>query len=148
VTLRVFIEDEAGSTIKHHHDEKALLHMSTEEVSRPYPFPYGFVIGTTSGDGDNVDCFVITGAPLRRGDIVDCVPIALLEQTEAGEVNHNVLAVPAGEQERLPPGAEQALREFILHFRDHQPEIVNTAGRLLPGHAARAFVEECRDQTR
>jgi inorganic pyrophosphatase len=143
--LRVFIEDEAGSSIKHHYDEKALRHLFTEEVARPYPYPYGFVLGTTSGDGDNVDCFVITEAALRRGDIVDCAPVALLEQTEAGEINHNVLAVPAGEQERLPPGAEQALREFILHFRDHQPEIVNTAGRLLSRAGAEAFVEECRD---
>ena len=144
--LRVFVENEAGSSIKHHHDEKALRFLFSEQLARPYPFPYGFVIGTTSGDGDNVDCFIITDSPLRTGDILECTPIALLEQTEVGEINHNVLAVPVGAEEHLPPGAERALREFIVHFRDHQTEMPSIAGRLLGRDAAEAFVEECRDE--
>jgi inorganic pyrophosphatase len=143
--LQVFIENEAGSTTKHHHDEKALQPLFDEEVARSFPYPYGFVIGTTSGDGDNVDCFVITDIALRTGEILEVAPLALLEQTEAGEINHNVLAVPLGAEEHLPPGAEQTLRDFILNFRSHQPEVVNTAGRLLDRAAAEAFVEECRD---
>jgi inorganic pyrophosphatase len=101
--MRVFIENEAGSTTKHHHDEKRLIPLGTEQVARPYPYPYGFVVGTTGGDGDNVDCFVITATPLRTGEMVECSPVALLEQIEDGEVDHNLLAVPAGDPEVPPP---------------------------------------------
>ena len=97
----VFIENEAGSTTKHHHDEKALTLLHTEEVSRPYPYPYGFVLNTTSGDGDNVDCFVLTDKPLKTGETLEVVPVGFLEQftVEDGgpdQVDHNVLAVPVG----------------------------------------------------
>jgi len=146
--LRVFIENEAGSATKHHHDEKNLIPLFTEKVSRAFPYPYGFVIGTTSGDGDNVDCFVLTDSELHTGDVLECTPIALLEQTEIGETNHNVLAVPSGEEEAIPPGAEEVLRDFILHFRDHQPDMPSTVGRLLSRKAAETFVEECLDPSR
>jgi inorganic pyrophosphatase len=143
--MRVFIENEAGSRTKHHHDEKALRFLGTEEVSRPYPFPYGFVIGTTGGDGDNVDCFVITSDVLHTGEIVDCIPIGLLEQVEDGNLDHNVLAVPVGEPQILPAGAEEEIRAMIVGFREHQPDVESIAGRLLDRAAAEAYVEACRD---
>ncbi len=70
--------------------------MRTVEVSAAYPYPYGFVLGTTGGDGDAVDCFVLTETPLRSGSIVECEPVGLLEQIEDGGVDHKVLAVLAG----------------------------------------------------
>ncbi len=105
--LRVFIENEAGSYIKHHHDEETLAFLRTEQVGRPYPFPYGFVPGTRAPDGDCVDCFVVTDRVLHTGDLVDCEPFALMEQTEAGLVDHNILAVPAGE---VMPGSGRPAR--------------------------------------
>jgi hypothetical protein len=68
--LRVFLENEAGSLTKNLHDERALTHTGGMQVSRPYPFPYGFLLDTTNEDGDNLDCFVLTRADLRRGSIV------------------------------------------------------------------------------
>jgi len=53
--LRVFIENEAGSRRKNIYDERTVTYLRTVDVSRAYPFPYGFVIGTRSGDC--VDCF-------------------------------------------------------------------------------------------
>ncbi len=58
--LKVYIQNEAGSNLKHYHNEKTLILKRTVEVSRPYPFPYGFILDTTSADGLNLDCFVIT----------------------------------------------------------------------------------------
>jgi hypothetical protein len=45
--LRVFIQNEPGSNRKNYHDEKTLEYKSTKVLSRPYPFPYGFIVGTT-----------------------------------------------------------------------------------------------------
>jgi inorganic pyrophosphatase len=143
----VFIENEAGSRTKHHHDEKNLVPLRTEEVARAYPYPYGFVIGTTAlgGDGDNVDCFVLTDRPLHTGEIVACEPVALMEQVEGGHPDHNVLAVLAGEPPALPDGVERVLGEFIAHFREHQPEVESLPGRLLGRAAALAYLEASRD---
>jgi len=53
--LRVFIQDEAGSRSKHLHNAKTLELLGTREVSCAYPYAYGFVPDTPSGDGDNRD---------------------------------------------------------------------------------------------
>ena len=65
--IDVFIENEADKASKNLYDEKALVWKQSVEVSGPYPLPYGFVIGTTGPDGDNVDCFVISGEFLSQG---------------------------------------------------------------------------------
>lgn len=58
--MKVFIENEAGSNQKNIYDEKTLEYKKTVTISRKYPYPYGFIIDTTSGDGDNLDVFIIT----------------------------------------------------------------------------------------
>jgi len=48
VLIKVFVQNEAGSNLKNYHDEKTLAFQSARHVSRAYPFPYSFVIGTTA----------------------------------------------------------------------------------------------------
>jgi inorganic pyrophosphatase len=107
--IEVFIQNEAGSNVKNHHDEKALIRKETSVVSRRYPFPYGIVIGTTAHDGCNVDCFVITRTELRSGDRLDCLAIGLMEQTEDGVFDHNVIPVPTAGKSRLSDDFESVL---------------------------------------
>ena len=146
--VRVFVQNEAGSILKHLHDEKTLVHLRTVEVSRPYPFPYGFILGTTSGDGDNLDCFVLTSQPLKTGTIVECEPVGLLEQTEDGEEDDNVLAVPAGDEGVDVEAAVAQLRTFIAHVFDHVPGKEIATGRLLDRAAAEAHIRACADGAR
>ncbi len=110
--MRVFIENEAGSRRKNIYDERTLAHLRSVEVSAAYPFPYGFVLGTISGDGDAVDCFVLTETPLRSGTIVECEPVGLLEQIEDGEIDHKVLAVLPGTDARLDAATLAAAEDF------------------------------------
>jgi Inorganic pyrophosphatase len=76
-SMRVFIENEAGSRRKHVYDPRTLAHLATADVSAAYPYPYGFVLGTCGGDGDAVDCFVLTATRLASGSVVDCEPVGL-----------------------------------------------------------------------
>lgn len=147
MTIRVFVQNEAGSTQKRLYDEKRLIHLRTVEVLRPYPFPYGFVIGTTSDDGDNLDCFVLTIRPLTTGTIVDCAPVALLEQIEDGAEDHNVLAIPVGEEPVDLESATVQLRAFIAHVFDHVPGKAIATGRLLDATAAEHHIKACLDGT-
>jgi inorganic pyrophosphatase len=119
--MKVFIQNEAGSFVKHSHDEKTLILLADQQVSCAYPFPYGFILNTTAEDGDNVDCFVLTRENLRTGQIVECEPIGLMEQIEDGEIDHNVLAALHGEAVTLDSKTKQSLTEFVSHVFDHIP---------------------------
>ena len=109
--MQVFIENLAGSRRKNIYDERALRHLSTVDVSASYPYPYGFVIGTVSGDGDAVDCFVLTSEPLTAGTILECDPIGLLEQIEDGEIPDAAGVIGAIEGRKTPSYGED--RSFL-----------------------------------
>lgn len=138
--MKVFIENEAGSRSKNTYDERSLRHVKTEPVSAAYPYPYGFIIGTRSGDGDAVDCFVLAGERLSSGTTVECEAIALLEQVEDGKIDHKVIAAPAGGATAVGDDALAAIRAFIGGVFAHVPGKRMTIGRLLPRAAALEFI--------
>jgi inorganic pyrophosphatase len=141
--MRVLIENEAGSRRKNTYDETSLLWLKADDVSAEYPFPYGFVVGTTAGDGDAADCFVLTTRNLASGTIAECEPVGLLEQIEDGEVDHKVLAVLPGETFELSQ-AEDDLRAFVSRVFAHLPGKRMTIGRLMDREAAKAYLAACR----
>lgn len=144
--MKVFVENEAGSFRKHLHNEKTLAPTGSLPVSRPYPFPYGFVINTTAEDGDNVDCFVLTASLLHTGDIVECEPIGLMEQIEDGEIDHKVLAVLRNES-FSPNNIEQDLSEFAMHVFEHIPGKAMRVGGFKGKEAALKYLFDCQDSS-
>ena len=145
MTLRVFIQNEAGTNRKHYHDEKTLELKRVVQVSLSYPFPYGFILDTTAADGWNVDCYVITSRPLRTGEIVECEPIGLMEQVEDGREDHNVLARIAGESPAIDDGIQRMLRDFSRGVFAHVPDKRMVVGRFLGMEAAAAHIAAHRD---
>jgi inorganic pyrophosphatase len=141
--LRVFIENEAGSTLKHTFDERTFAHLQVANVSCAYPYPYGFVLGTRSGDGDAVDCFVLTRTPVKSGAIVECHVVGLLEQIEDGEIDHKVIAVLPGEHVMLNDAILSRLRDFMSGVFAHVPGKRMAVGKLLGRDAAEAYVRQC-----
>lgn len=142
--MRVFIENQAGSRRKNIYDERTLRHLRTIDVSASYPYPYGFVIGTVSGDDDAVDCFVLTSEPLIAGTTLECDPIGLLEQVEDGEVDHKILAVPSGGSATIDDAVVAALKEFISGVFSHVPNKRMEIGRLLDRNAAESYLRQCQ----
>jgi len=141
--MRVFIENEAGSRRKNTYDETTHALLRTEDVSAAYPFAYGFVSGTKAGDGDAADCFVLTARKLASGSMIDCEPVALLEQVEDGEVDHKILATIAGESFPLAE-AEAAIRQFANAVFSHVPGKRMAVGKLLDRPAAEAYLRSCK----
>ncbi len=142
--MRVFIENEAGSRRKNTYDERTLRHLGSTEVSAAYPFAYGFVIGTRGGDGDAVDCFVVTGRRLASGEQVECEPVALMEQVEDGETDHKLIAVPAGEAAPADDTLLATLRDFATHVFSHVPGKRMEIGRLRGREHAEEYLRACR----
>ena len=143
--MRVFIENEAGSRTKNLYDQRTLAHLGTTPVSLQYPYPYGFVIDTSGGDGDAVDCFVITNSGLSAGDTIECDPIGLLEQVEDGKIDHKVLAVLSGELPVLEQTTVADLKSFISGVFAHVPDKRMEIGRLRGRGDAEAYVAASRE---
>ena len=146
MTLSVFIQNEAGTNRKHYHDEKTLELKRVVEVSKPYPFPYGFILDTTADDGWNVDCYVLTDRRLRTGEIVECEPIGLMEQVEDGHEDHNVLATLIGESRTVNPETEAVLAAFSLNVFAHVDGKRMQVGRFLGRAEAEAHIAARRDK--
>ncbi|HEX4603201.1 MAG TPA: inorganic diphosphatase [Candidatus Angelobacter sp.] len=144
--MNIFIENEAGSCIKHEHNEKTLELKGKALVSRAFPWPYGFILNTTGQDGDNVDCFVLTRKSMHTGDIVDCDPIGMIEQIEDGEIDHKIFARPYDEAAVLDDAAVEKFKDFALHVFDHIPGKTKTIGRRCDRDAAIEYIEGHRDR--
>ncbi len=142
--MKVFIENEAGSDQKNMFNEKTLEYKKTITVSRHYPYPYGFFLNTTSGDGDNLDCFVITSQQLKSRTIVDVQPIGMFEQVEDGRDDPKILACIPGETLLINNDVEKTLRDFIEHVFDHRPEKKITIGKFLGRDEALTLLEKSR----
>lgn len=143
--IKVFIQVEAGSRDKNLYNEKTLEYEGTHRIFRPYPYPYGFIIGTSAADGGSVDCYVITHDRLKSGTSVECEPIGLLEQDEDGEVDHKVLAAIPGQDIELGQGLLMELRDFIYAIFTQFPKVRVSVGRILPREAALHHIQQFRD---
>jgi inorganic pyrophosphatase len=143
--IEVFIEVEAGSCDRQLYDEKNFEYKGTRQVSQPYPYPYGFIIGTTTADGGSVDCYILTNDRLKPGTIVACEPIGLLEMIEDGEIDHKVLATIPGQNVKIDHGLHNMLRTFIYNIFAQVPKACVEVGRILPKQAAIDHIWAFRD---
>ena len=134
--MQVLIQVEAGSCDRDFYHEKTLEYLETRRVSRPYPYPYGFIIGTNAADGDCVDCYLITSDRLTSGSIIECEPVGLLMQDENGEVDHKVLAALPGQNVVLGQELLRELQEFIHAIFAKYPDQQVRVGPILPREAA------------
>lgn len=134
--IRVLIQVGAGSPVKNLYNERTLELRETRHVSHPYPYPYGFIVGTSAEDGDAVDCYLITKDKIETGSMVDCEPIGLLEQFEGEEIDHKVLAALPGQLVELTPELLKELQEFIYSVFTQYPEIKIHVGPIQAKEAA------------
>jgi inorganic pyrophosphatase len=146
MNVRVFIQNEAGSNQKHYHDEKTLEWKRVATVSSAYPFPYGFIVGTSADDGCSVDCFVLTASRLRTGQVVDCQVVGLMEQFEDGHEDHNVLAVLPASPVDISEQMQARLSQFVMDVFKHIPGKRIAVGQFAGPQAAESYVKARFDQ--
>ena len=114
----------------------------TNDVSAPYPFPYGFILNTTSGDGDNLDCFVLTSRSLKSREIVEVEQIGMFEQIENEQEDNKIIAVLPGENREINEEIQTTLKNFIEHVFSHLPNHKISVGRFLGKEEALKLIEK------
>ena len=114
------------------------------QESSPYTYAYGIVLGVDSGDGDCQDLLVISNDPIASGTRLTCSAIALLEQWQNDDEDHDVIAVPSDEFERADSiDLEEVRRRITEHMGkvfSHDPDRTLRVGDFLPASAAEALV--------
>ena len=140
--MQVMVQVSAGCSDRNIYNESTLEFLETRPGSRPYPYPYGFIIGTHAEDGGCVDCYLITKDRLAAGAIVECEPVGLLLQDEDGEIDHKVLAALPGQTVSAGPELLRELQEFIQACFAKYPEMRVRVGPILPRTAALQHLQE------
>jgi inorganic pyrophosphatase len=144
--IKVLIQVEAGSNERNLYNEKTLEYKGSSRLSRTFPYPYGFIIGTSAADGDCVDCYIITKDKLKAGNIFECEPVGLLEQDEDGEDDHKVLAALPGQDVELNHKLQEELRNFIYAVIAPFPDVHIRVGHILPHEAALQYIQRHRHE--
>ena len=142
--MKVFIENEAGTNIKNLFNENTLEYRKSVQVSANYPFPYGFLIDTKSGDGDNLDCFVLTKQPLKSRKIIEVEPIGMFEEIEDGKEDPKILVVLPGEQWEIDKNLQETFMEFTATVFSHLPNKKKQIGRFLGKEDALRLIEKSK----
>ncbi|WP_136468221.1 inorganic diphosphatase [Flagellimonas onchidii] len=104
-TVNAIVEISSGTSTKFEYDHFSKKFVIDQEngVDRiieflPYPANYGFVPSTVSGkeiggDGDALDILIIS-KQLKKGTVVEVIPIAMLKLIDEGEIDHKIVAIP------------------------------------------------------
>lgn len=142
--MQMLVQAQAGSADRRLYDERKLEYRSTWHGTKPYPYPYGFIVGTADAKGECVDCYLITRDPVEAGALVECEPLALLEQDEGGEIDHKVLAALPGQEVEVSEALVRELREFIYALFAEHPEVRVRVGPLHPLDEALRYIQEHR----
>lgn len=140
--IKVMIQVDGGSSERRFYEERTLEYKETRAGYPPFPYPYGFILGTKAADGDCVDCYVITREHLQVGSIVECEPRALLEQIEDGEIDHKVLAALPGREVELTSDVLGELRNFIHLIFKRFPDVRIEIGNILSREEAIHHIEQ------
>lgn len=129
--MKIFIEAEKGSNEKGKYDEKTHERLGTKKVLLPYPYAYGFILGTEGDDGECLDCYVISDKIVEQGTIVECEVYGCLEFFEDTEDDYKVLAKFPNESVKGYENLYSELKEFTLGIFKAYPETVAKVGKIL-----------------
>lgn len=141
--VRVVVETPAGSRVKYKYDE-TLGVFAWSRLLPPglvYPFDYGFLPGTVSGDGDALDAIVWAEQPTQSGVVVPSRVIGALrveQQRDGGPVKRNdrILVVPvldpneaaARDVTDVPGGVLTELERFFVASLNGTGKVIRLDG--------------------
>lgn len=129
--MKAFVETLKGSTKRTRYDETTFKFKESFEVDFPYPYDYGFIIGTNKKQNDCIDCYILSNTELKEGDIVDCSVLGMFEMLEDNEIDHKVLLSNRIDKPIEIDNEIKQIQEFIKKIFKKFPEVKVKFGRTL-----------------
>ncbi len=131
--VNVFIEIPAGVSVKYELDKEsgAIFVDRFLYTEMEYPFNYGFVPQTLSGDGDPVDVLVLSSKPVSVGVVIPSRPIGVLEMEDEAGQDSKVIAVPLAKLDPkfasyndvndIPQDIKEKIKYFFENYKKTEP---------------------------
>jgi len=138
----VYVEISKNSTVKYEFDKDLNCLICDRVLSTPFAFPfnYGFIPNTMSGDGDPIDAIIYMDEALAPGSCIKCRIIGCLETTDEKGEDTKLILVPAKKvcpmtsdiesAHNLPKHFIEKITYFYQHYKDLEKKQV-TIGKLL-----------------
>ena len=92
-----------------------------------YPYEYGFIPRTESGDGDALDAILLVTHPTFTGCVIKARPIGVLMMTDEAGKDNKIITVPATRVDSrfkkvtglggLDEHIKREIRQFILDYK-------------------------------
>jgi inorganic pyrophosphatase len=151
--ILVYIEISKNTNVKYEYDETLKSLICDRILSTPFNFPfnYGFIPNTLSGDGDPIDAVVYMEQPLIPGSYVKCKIIGCLETEDEKGIDNKLILVPVkkvspiesniNDVSELPEMFIKKFTYFYQHYKDLENKVVKV-GNLLNKDAAIKIYEE------
>jgi inorganic pyrophosphatase len=140
--ILVFIEIAKNTNIKYEYDKELNAIICDRILYTPFSFPfnYGFIPNTLSGDGDPLDALVYMEQPLVPGCYIKCRIIGCLETVDENGEDAKLILVPTKKVspfeadintiDDLPKIFLEKVTYFYEHYKDLEKKHVQI-GRLL-----------------
>ncbi|MBV8728425.1 MAG: inorganic diphosphatase [Acidobacteriia bacterium] len=92
----MIVEIPRNSSNKYEYDRELNVFRLDRALYSPmhYPGDYGFIPGTSAGDGDPLDVLALVDEPSYPGVLITVRPVGLLEMFDQGQPDQKILAVP------------------------------------------------------
>lgn len=128
--INVVIEIPKDTNVKYEFDKDSGMIFVDRfgKTTMNYPFNYGFIPDTMSGDGDPVDVLILSEDAVAPGVVLPSRPIALLEMEDESGIDSKVVAVPAvsgditfGDMQDIgdiPESVKSKIKHFFERYKD------------------------------
>lgn len=117
---KVVIEIPKGSYYKYEVCKDTNKLLLDRPLNQSIPSNYGYIQNTLAEDGDALDVFVITKAPLES--LCECIiePIGVFLCEDNGTPDHKIVAGLKGSQEEFHWGVEfDKIREYLTTYKEN-----------------------------
>lgn len=127
--FNVVVEVVKGTTNKIEYDEKGGYFKLDRVLHQPtfYPFDYGFIPQTHSGDGDAMDVCLLLTFPSFPGCVVKARAIGVIHTADQDGTDDKIIAVPVSKVDprfneltsfdQLPAHVRE---EFMIYFKEYK----------------------------
>ena len=127
--MNAFIETLQNSDIRTRYDENTFQRKDSIKVSSPYPYAYGFIVGSNKNYEDCLDCYVLSNQILTEGKEIACEPVFMIEMFEGSEEDHKVIMKTVNYEIDNEELVESTIKSFITDIFSENPEVIIRFGR-------------------
>jgi len=141
--ILVYIEISKNSNIKYEYDKELNMLICDRILPTPFAFPfnYGFIQDTLSGDGDPIDVIIYLEESLVVNSLIKCRIVGALETTDEKGEDIKLICVPNKKVaydvshietiNDIPAHFIKKVIYFYEHYKDLEKDKKVTIGKLL-----------------